>query len=96
MALLKVLFGIRRIALSRMKIYDLVLIGCITAMTMLVCAVSSLEALSLGALFAVQVLSVVMVVKRLKIKSHVVVCCVMIFLVMAFFVCFNFQRLCAS
>jgi len=51
MALMKVLFGIRRIALSRMKIYDLVLISCITAMTVLVCAVSSLEVLSLGALF---------------------------------------------
>ena len=36
MALLKVLFGIRRIALSRVKIYDLILIGCITVMTVLV------------------------------------------------------------
>jgi len=56
MALLKVLFGFRRIALSRVKTYDLVLIGWITAMTIRVHAISSLEMLSLGALFAVQVL----------------------------------------
>ena len=56
MALLKALFGFRRIALSGVKTYDLVLIGWITAMTVCVRAAFSLEALSLGALFAVQVL----------------------------------------
>ena len=56
MAMLKVLFGLRRIALSRVKTYGLVLIGWITAMTVCVRAAFSLEALSLGALFAVQVL----------------------------------------
>ena len=56
MALLMALFGFRRIALFGVKTYDLVLIGWITAMTIRVHAISSLEMLSLGALFAVQVL----------------------------------------
>jgi len=53
MALLKALFGFRRIALSRVKTYDLALIGWVTVITVRVRAVFSFEALSLGALFAV-------------------------------------------
>jgi hypothetical protein len=56
MTLLKALFGFRKIALSRVQTYDLTLIGWVTAMTVCVCAVSSLEALSSGALITVQML----------------------------------------
>ena len=53
MVLLKALFGFRRIDFSRVKTYDLALIGWVTAITVRVRAVFSFEALSLGALFAV-------------------------------------------
>ena len=53
MALLKALFGFRRIDFSRVKTYDLALIGWVTVITVRVRAVFSFEALSLGALFAV-------------------------------------------
>jgi hypothetical protein len=94
MALLNVLFGFRRIALSRVKTYNLALIGWITAMTVRVRAVSSLEALSLGALFAVQVCY------GCEGTENEVACCSLLrhdlFICHVVLLFVFFQRLCAS